>query len=327
MSDSAAARVFAFIFVRGGSKGLPGKNLRKLGDRSLLAHSIAVARACRHIERTIVSTDDEDLAHEAEQHGAEVPFIRPASLAQDNSPEWLAWQHAIRAVESDPKFGPFQCFVSVPATAPLRAVQDVEACIDLLLGTDSDVVVTASKARHHPAFNMLRLDERGVASVYAPLDSVLSTRQSAPPAYDMTTVAYAAPALQSALELIDAVAARAPVDPRRIYASGFSMGGSTTLLALLARPDLFAAAMTMSAIAPSRSEAARLKTMPLLMLHGDADSENPIGSDREMVAAIHAAGGRQARLREYGGLKHQPPGDMLPGEWWRDWLFAQHRKP
>ena len=192
MSDSAAARVFAFIFVRGGSKGLPGKNLRKLGDRSLLAHSIAVARACRHIERTIVSTDDEDLAHEAEQHGAEVPFIRPASLAQDNSPEWLAWQHAIRAVESDPKFGPFQCFVSVPATAPLRAVQDVEACIDLLLGTDSDVVVTASKARHHPAFNMLRLDERGVASVYAPLDSVLSTRQSAPPAYDMTTVAYAA---------------------------------------------------------------------------------------------------------------------------------------
>ena len=141
------------------------------------------------------------------------------------------------------------------------------------------------------------------------------------------TVAYAAPVLQSALELVDAVAARAPVDPRRIYASGFSMGGSTTLLALLARPDLFAAAMTMSAIAPSRSEAARLKTMPLLMLHGDADSENPIGSDREMVAAIRAAGGRQARLREYAGLKHQPPGDMLPGEWWRDWLFAQHRKP
>lgn len=141
------------------------------------------------------------------------------------------------------------------------------------------------------------------------------------------TVAYPTPSLQAALELVEAVAAREAVDPHRIYASGFSMGGSTTLLALLARPDLFAAAMTMSAIAPGRSEAARLKATPLLMLHGDADTENPIGSDREMAAAIRAAGGKQVRLREYVGLGHQPPGDILPGEWWRDWLFAQHRNP
>ena len=65
----------------------------------------------------------------------------------------------------------------------------------------------------------------------------------------------------------------------------------------------------------------------MLVLHGDADSENPIDSDRAMVAAIRAAGGRQVQLRSYVGLQHLPPGDLVPGDWWRDWLFAQHRDP
>ena len=65
----------------------------------------------------------------------------------------------------------------------------------------------------------------------------------------------------------------------------------------------------------------------MLVLHGDADTENPIDSDRAMVAAIRAAGGRQVRLRSYVGLQHLPPGDLVPGDWWRDWLFAQHRDP
>ena len=139
--------------------------------------------------------------------------------------------------------------------------------------------------------------------------------------------AIATPALAAALELVDAVIARQPVDHRRVYASGFSMGGSATWLSLLARPDLFAAALPISGIAPDRARAGELKHMPMLVLHGDADTENPIDSDREMVAAIRAAGGRQVRLRSYVGLQHQPPGNLVPGDWWRDWLFAQHRDP
>ena len=140
-------------------------------------------------------------------------------------------------------------------------------------------------------------------------------------------VAHAAPQLRAALELVDAVAARQPVDRDRIYATGFSMGGSTTWLALLERPGLFAAAMPVSAIAPDRGRAAGLAGVPLLVLHGDADGENPIDSDREMVAAIRAAGGRRVRMREYAGLAHRPPAELVPGEWWRDWLFARHRRP
>lgn len=138
--------------------------------------------------------------------------------------------------------------------------------------------------------------------------------------------AFAAPQLSAALQLIDAFAATHPVDPRRIYVTGFSMGGSTAWLAALARPGFFAAAVPVGAIAPDRAQAATLARLPILALHGDADTENPIASDREMIAAIRAAGGRNVRLREYVGLEHQPPGDFIPGRWWRDWLFAQRRE-
>lgn len=135
----------------------------------------------------------------------------------------------------------------------------------------------------------------------------------------------ATPALSTALELVDAIATQQNIDRRRIYVTGFSMGGSAAWLSPLLRPDLFAAAMPVSGIAPDRAEAARLTQLPLWVLHGDADTENPIDSDRAMVARIQALGGEEAQLREYAGLDHRLPGDMIFGTWWRDWLFDQRR--
>lgn len=137
--------------------------------------------------------------------------------------------------------------------------------------------------------------------------------------------AVASPALPAALELVDRIIATQEVDPQRIYVTGFSMGGSATWLASALRPDLFAAALPVSGIAPDRAQAPALIGLPIWVLHGDADAENPIDADREMVARIRDLGGRQVRLREYEGLAHAPPGDQLPGYWWRDWLFAQRR--
>lgn len=133
------------------------------------------------------------------------------------------------------------------------------------------------------------------------------------------------PALAAALALVDAIAARRPVDRTRIYATGFSMGGSAAWNAVLERPDLFAAAMPVAAVAPEPGLAPRLLGVPLYVLHGDADGENPIDADRTMVAAIGRLGGERVRLREYAGLGHRIPGDVFLGTWWRDWLFAQHR--
>src|SRR4051812_18304734 len=89
------ACVPAFIFARGGSKGVPGKNIRPLAGRPLIAHAITAARSATCVSRIIVSTDDDAIAEAASAWGAEVPFRRPPELARDDSPEWLAWRHAI----------------------------------------------------------------------------------------------------------------------------------------------------------------------------------------------------------------------------------------
>ena len=87
-------RNFAFIFARGGSKGLPGKNIKELVGKPLLQYSIDTALAIDEIEKVFVSTDDVDIANCAKQCGA-IVIDRPAELATDQSPEWLSWRHAI----------------------------------------------------------------------------------------------------------------------------------------------------------------------------------------------------------------------------------------
>jgi CMP-N-acetylneuraminic acid synthetase len=182
-------KVFAFIFARGGSKGLPRKNIRPLGGKPLIGHAIATARASQYISRVIVSTDDEEIAEVAQEHGGEVPSLRPAELAGDTAAEWLAWRHAITELAG----GPFDTFVSVPPTAPLRDVSDVDACIEALHGGDCDIAVTATEAHRSPYFNMItRAADGAAALVIPPPPGTVTRRQDAPAVYDMTTVAYAA---------------------------------------------------------------------------------------------------------------------------------------
>ena len=92
--------VIAFVFARGGSKGLPGKNLRQFAGKPLIAHAIEHALAVPRIDRVIVSTDSPDIASVARDFGAEVPFLRPADLAADDSPEWLSWRHALNFLQN-----------------------------------------------------------------------------------------------------------------------------------------------------------------------------------------------------------------------------------
>lgn len=183
--------VVAAVFARGGSKGVPRKNLRPLAGKPLVAHAIAAARASRLIDRVVVSTDDEQIAAVARQHGAEVPFLRPAELSGDAAPEWLAWRHLIENLP--PRDGrAMDVFVSVSPTSPLRGIEDVDACIRTLLAGDVDVVVTVRPAARSPYFNMVTMDPQGYARLVIPPQSTIHRRQAAPPVFDMTTVAYAA---------------------------------------------------------------------------------------------------------------------------------------
>jgi N-acylneuraminate cytidylyltransferase len=185
------ASVFAFIFARGGSKGLPRKNILPLGGKPLLAHAIHCARACRMVERIIVSTDDPEIAAVAREWGAEAPFLRPAELSTDSAPERLAWRHALQYVQDTEGRMP-DVFVSVPATSPLRKPQDVEACIQKLLDTDADIIISVTPSSHSPYFNMVTLREGEAHRVIEPDQGSLHHRQEAPKIYNMTTVAYAA---------------------------------------------------------------------------------------------------------------------------------------
>lgn len=176
---------YVFIFARGGSKGLPGKNIKLLGGIPLVAHSIRVAQSIKAVSRIFVSTDSTDIADAAQKYGAEI-IMRPSELASDTAAEWLAWRHAIRYVQE--KNGVFDVFVSLPATSPLRTREDVEECI-ACLDKNIDMVVTVQPAARNPYFNMVVRNEAGDSKLFMQ-DNTVHRRQDAPQVYDMTTVAY-----------------------------------------------------------------------------------------------------------------------------------------
>jgi len=181
-------KAIAFIFARGGSKGLPGKNIRPLAGKPLIAWSIEHAFKVNRIERVIVSTDSEEIAAVARKCGAEVPFIRPAELARDDSPEWMAWRHALAYLHDALP----EMMVSLPVTAPLRSPLDIENCLNEYEKGDSDIVITVTDAHRSPYFNMVKMNEDGTVGLFIPLQSAIARRQDTPTVFDLTTVAYVA---------------------------------------------------------------------------------------------------------------------------------------
>lgn len=177
--------VYSFVFARGGSKGLPGKNIKRLGGIPLLAHSILSAQKLSNIECVFVSTDCPEIAAVANEYGAEVIW-RPEHLASDTASEWLAWQHAIQHVFNSGRL--FDVFLSLPTTSPLRSVEDVKQCLQAL-DAGTDVVVTVTPAARSPYFNMVTRDENGFSRIVLGAGET-QRRQDAPAVFDMTTAAY-----------------------------------------------------------------------------------------------------------------------------------------
>lgn len=182
-------KVVGFIFARGGSKGLPGKNVRLLAGKPLIAWSIEHARAVQRIERVIVSTDSYEIAEVARQYGAEVPFMRPQELSHDSSPEWLAWRHGLNYLLEKEGSLP-DVMVSIPTTAPLRLPLDIENCLDEYEKANSDIVITVTDAHRSPYFNMVKENADGTSGLVIPPRSAIARRQDAPEVFDITTVAY-----------------------------------------------------------------------------------------------------------------------------------------
>jgi len=179
----------AFIFARGGSKGLPGKNIKLLLGKPLIQYSIEVALQTPSIDKIFVSTDDIAIASVAESNGA-IVIDRPTKLAQDNSPEWLAWKHAINWVKE--QYGDFNQFISLPATSPLRSVKDVESAILRKSNVGADICIAISPANRSPYFNMVKKLSDNSIELVNETESKIIRRQDAPEVFDITTVVYVA---------------------------------------------------------------------------------------------------------------------------------------
>ncbi|OOE79727.1 acylneuraminate cytidylyltransferase [Salinivibrio siamensis] len=177
----------AFIFARGGSKGLPGKNIRPLAGKPLIQYSIDVALAAPSIDQVFVSTDDAEIAEVAKKGGA-IVIDRPEVLANDTSPEWLSWRHAIEWVSEH--HGEFKGFVSLPATSPLRSIDDVENAITKLVTEKANMCISVTPASRSPFFNMVKQTGSGMVELVNKPISDVTRRQDAPEVFDITTVAY-----------------------------------------------------------------------------------------------------------------------------------------
>lgn len=139
--------VLAVIPARGGSKGIPGKNLRLLGGRPLLAWSCDAARESRHVTRALVSTDDASIADAARDLGAQVPFLRPSSLAGDETPMLDVLQHVLAELRRTESYAA-DVLVLLQPTSPLRTASHVDVVVDRLLQSDADSVVTVMEVPH-----------------------------------------------------------------------------------------------------------------------------------------------------------------------------------
>ena len=178
----------AFVFARGGSKGLPGKNIRPLNGKPLIEYAIEVAQSIPEIHTVFVSTDCKHIADVAIRKGA-VIISRPKELATDESPEWDSWRHAIRWVTE--RYGDFSTFLSLPATSPLRNRYDVEQCLKQL-DDNTDCVVGIVESKVSPWFNMVQVQSNGYLATVCEGTRLFSRRQDAPKTFDLTTVAYVA---------------------------------------------------------------------------------------------------------------------------------------
>lgn len=152
------AGVLAVIPARGGSKGVPRKNIRPLGGKPLIAHSIAAALRAERVTRVVVSTDDDEIADVARRHGAEVPYLRPPELARDDIPVMPVIQDLARKLDPDGTLYPV--IVVLQPTNPFKSAGDIDSAISMMSMGGCDTVLSVSPASDHP-YRMRWLDRDG----------------------------------------------------------------------------------------------------------------------------------------------------------------------
>ena len=187
----AGMTVLAVIPARGGSKGLPRKNLAELGGKPLIAWTIEAALSSSFVDRVVVSSDSQEIIDVARELGADVPFVRPSHLARDDTPTWDTLVHALEQVPS------FDLVVLLQPTSPLRTTADIDAATQMSVERGSPVVGVSVASK--PPEWLYYASEQGTLEPVLPRQSAVRRRQEARPALAINGAIYVA----SAQRLLD----------------------------------------------------------------------------------------------------------------------------
>ena len=186
-------KLLGVITARAGSKSIPGKNTRLLGGRPLISYSIDAARASNVFDRLILSTDDVEAAAIARADGCEVPFMRPAELARDDTPHLPVMQHALAWLRDNERYTPDWVMILLP-TSPLRQARHIREAVALAISSGADSVVGVDELPPH--FNPMRVvtvDGGGWAKLFvggAPVKQRPGRRQDMPRAWVLNGAIY-----------------------------------------------------------------------------------------------------------------------------------------
>ncbi len=191
MKEDAIRPVLAVIPARGGSRGLPAKNLRPLRGMPLIAHSIACARLADDvIDRCIVSTDSTEIARVAREHGGDVPFLRPAELAGDAVPMLPVLQHALRTVEETEGIE-YGSLLLLDPTSPGRDPDDIRRAVSMLAADPScDGVIGVSQPRFNPIWHCVVAGQDGYMHDLIPAHARYQRRQDVPDVFRINGCLY-----------------------------------------------------------------------------------------------------------------------------------------
>jgi CMP-N-acetylneuraminic acid synthetase len=187
-----AGGVLALIPARGGSKGVPRKNVRPLAGRPLVAYAADAARASGVVDRIVLSTDDEEIAAVGRACGVDVPFMRPPAIGADDTPMLAVVEHAVAALAAA-GWAP-EVVVLLQPTSPLRRPEHVRAAVTMLRETGADSVVSVVELpRHLSPDYVMRIDQGGRLVPFLPEGARIARRQDARAAYSRDGTVYAFP--------------------------------------------------------------------------------------------------------------------------------------
>lgn len=178
--------VLALICARGGSKGIPGKNVRSIAGKPLIAWTVEAALRSHRVDSVVVSTDDDQIAEVARRHGAQTPFIRPGHLALDETPSIDVVLHALQALPG------FKSVLLLQPTSPLRDTDDIDSCLKFAEDRSLKSVVSVTAADCHPHWTY-SIDSAAKIHSFVK-DAPAARRQDLPAAYVLNGAMYFAEA-------------------------------------------------------------------------------------------------------------------------------------